>query len=49
MELNYENLCIRLLIIDKLSNYSIPKLGVPLPRAGSHLPILYVITKSGIA
>ena len=43
--MTYKNLGIRPLLIDKLSNYSNPKLGVPLLRTGSHLPTSYVTTE----
>jgi hypothetical protein len=36
--LTYEKLDIWPVLIDKTSNYSIPKVGVQLPRTGSHLP-----------
>jgi hypothetical protein len=43
--ITYENLGIRPLLIDKLSNYSTPKLRVLLSRTGSHLSASYLTTK----
>jgi hypothetical protein len=42
-ELTYEMLGIRPLLIDKLSNYSVPKDGVLLPRMDSYSSVLLLI------